>query len=100
MNLFLLECSYTSLGVLGAVLHAVGRPGLGWYVWVVSNFIAIIYSQATGQRWQAAMFAVYLLIAVIGIARRMWLHRAMRRAAVSTQVRKMRALRAVFTKEE
>lgn len=57
----------TSLGIVGAVLVALGKPLSANLVWVVSNPLLIYHNFKIGQLSQSRMFVVFTIISVLGI---------------------------------
>lgn len=60
-----------TLGILGALLNAIGFAAASYWVWLPGNaaglLFGILHARRTG-RWSiAAMFAAYLVISLVGL---------------------------------
>ena len=61
----MIEVIATVLSIIGAILVAV-RQRVGFLLWIVANFLWIGFALRHGHFPMAILFAVYLVIAVIG----------------------------------
>ena len=65
----------TTLNIAFVALAIVGnefirrRDTRGWYFWIASNTLAIIYFYAVREDWTLALFAYYLVASLLGLGR-------------------------------
>ncbi|MCK5613164.1 nicotinamide mononucleotide transporter [Candidatus Pacearchaeota archaeon] len=52
--------------VIGAILNA-KKSIIGFYIWLPTNIMWVLFSLRLAQYAQASLFAVYTVIAIIGI---------------------------------
>lgn len=57
----------TSLGIIGAVFVALGKPLTANLIWVVSNPLLIYHNYKINQASQSRMFVVFTVISLFGI---------------------------------
>jgi hypothetical protein len=58
---------WCGLGILGAVLLAWGQAAEAQAVWLVANAGLLVTNYRRGDKAQALMFAVYLVITIRGV---------------------------------
>lgn len=61
-----IEITATVLSLSGAALNALAHVE-GFYVWLVANALWVWFAYRLRRRWMMAMFAVYWVLAVVGI---------------------------------
>ena len=65
----------TTLNIAFVALAIVGnefirrRDARGWYFWIASNTLAILYFCAVREDWTLALFAYYLVASFLGLRR-------------------------------
>ena len=65
----------TALNIAFVALAAIGnefirrRDARGWYFWIASNTLAIIYFCAVRQDWTLALFVYYFITSFLGLGR-------------------------------
>lgn len=63
----MIETLGTSLGIIGALFVALGKPFSANLIWVISNPILIYHNYKINQLSQSRMFVVFTAISLFGV---------------------------------
>ncbi len=68
----MIEYVFAAIGVIGAVLVAMGKPLQANYVWSVSNPCFVYHNYLNNDVAQCVLFTVFTLVSWIGVINLRW----------------------------
>jgi hypothetical protein len=66
LNTYLLTTVITA-NIIGVLMVSLGRPLYANLIWVITNPLLVYHNLCIGQRGQATMFTIYMILAVFGV---------------------------------